>query len=317
TGPAGYPAAQFVDKDLLIAGRDLIYGEGLGSAPGLATAGVGNFDDIIFGDLGVITQDVSGPRDTTKAVPAKPQKISTTLLTANATSNGVLNVDSKALQNGADDTIYGNLDRDILVGGPGNDAIDGGEQDDRIFGDNVSMVRTLGDYTSPHFQTLAGTLRDSRSDEAPFPTAGASGQLLVDGTPRTYRGPDYRPWWSEYDVTNLWHDFAADPQEGSHWAGSFGNDYIAGNKGNDVILGELGNDVIQGDGSIDFISKATNQETGATAALGGCVGAFRTPGGPADPTGPLTVSASYEAATDGQDYIEGNGGDDVIFGGLD
>src|SRR5690606_27431133 len=46
------------------------------------------------------------------------------------------------------------------------------------------------------------------------------------------------------------------------------------------------------------------------------VGAARTPGGPEDPIGPLTVVASFEAATDGEDYIEGGGGSDIIFGGL-
>ena len=30
----------------------------------------------------------------------------------------------------------------------------------------------------------------------------------------------------------------------------------------------------------------------------------------------LVVTASFEAASDGDDYIEGNGGDDVIFGNL-
>ena len=59
-GPAGYPAAKFPDKDLLVAGNDLLYGEGPGSAPSGDGTTIGNNDDIIFGDLGVVTQDVSG-----------------------------------------------------------------------------------------------------------------------------------------------------------------------------------------------------------------------------------------------------------------
>src|SRR5207248_2738833 len=146
-GPSGYPAAQFKNKDGLAAGNDLLYGEGPGSATYATTNTVGNDDDIIFGDLGVVTQDVSGARDVTKAVPATPQKISTTSIgeqssklsdkygapTADAAklvSIGVLNIDSKALQNGGNDWIYGNADRDLLVGGPGNDAIDGGVEND-------------------------------------------------------------------------------------------------------------------------------------------------------------------------------------------
>ncbi|HEY3485121.1 MAG TPA: hypothetical protein VGK49_07045, partial [Ilumatobacteraceae bacterium] len=235
-------------------------------------------------------------------------------------SNGVLRIDSKALQNGGDDWIYGNVDRDVLIGGPGHDAADGGYQDDAIFGDNAEIVRTLNDFTSPHFQTLTGTLLYGRSDQAPFPTGNGSGGLLVDGIARRYRDPDDMPWWAEYDVVQLWHDFEAN--DGVHWAGSFGNDYLAGNLGNDVILGELGHDTIQGDGSVDWVSPGS-----PTVAFGGIpvvqrVGSFRTPGGPCvagstcDPVGPLTTYASIERTTDGEDYIEGNGGNDTVFGGL-
>lgn len=38
--------------------------------------------------------------------------------------------------------------------------------------------------------------------------------------------------------------------------------------------------------------------------------------GAEDPVGPLTVIAHIELASDGEDYIEGGGGNDVIFGGL-
>jgi hypothetical protein len=164
-GPAGYAAAQFKNKDDLTAGNDLLYGEGPGSAGAAVTNTIGNDDDIIFADLGVVSQDVSGARDVTKAVPAKPQKISTTSIGAQGlVSTGVTSVESKALQNGGNDWVYGNVDRDLLIGGPGNDAVDGGLENDLIFGDNISFVRTLGDFTSPRFQTLTGTLLYSRSE---------------------------------------------------------------------------------------------------------------------------------------------------------
>jgi Ca2+-binding RTX toxin-like protein len=317
-GPSGYPAAQFKNRDLLLAGNDLLYGEGPGSAPSLATSGIGQDDDVIFGDLGVVTQDVSGARDTTKTVPSKPQKLQTTLFAAHSSSTGLVKIESKALQNGGNDWIYGNVDRDVLIGGTGDDAIDGGEQDDLIFGDNAVVVRTLGDTTSPRFQTLTGTLMYSRSDLTPGATADNSGVLLVDGTPRAYRDPDDVPWWAEYDVTDLWQTLDADL--GVAWAGSFGNDYIAGNKANDVIFGQLGNDTIQGDGSIDYVAHRLlddgTVDPAYNAALRGRVAAFRTPGGATDPIGPLTLYPSYEATTDGEDYVEGNGGNDLIFGGL-
>src|SRR5262245_17311451 len=227
-GPTGYPAAQFKNKDLLAAGNDLLYGEGPGSAPATLINTLGNDDDVILGDLGIVTQDVSEPRDVTKPVPAKPQKIQTTILSDQGgsvapVSKGVLSIDSAALQNGGSDWLYGNSDRDILVGGTqqagGIDAIDGGIENDLIFGDNVSLGRTYHDTTSLRFQALCGTLLYSRSDEptcAGFPAVNAdnSGQLLVDGVAQAFRDPNDVPWWAEYDVKNLWHDFSADPTVG-------------------------------------------------------------------------------------------------------
>src|SRR5205814_9458859 len=91
-------------------------------------------------------------------------------------------------------------------------------------------------------------------------------------------------------------------QGGSAPAGSFGDDYLAGGAGGDMIFGELGDDVIQGDGSIDYASP------GGAAGIGTRVGVSR------DATGALLVNPSFDAPTDGDDYVEGGGGADVIFG---
>ena len=327
-GPTGYPAAQYPDHDLLVAGNDLLYGEGPGSASYADGTIIGNDDDVIFGDLGVVTQDVSGARDTTKPLPLKYQALQTTLLEGGADNGtGIVAVDSRALQNAGNDWIYGNEGRDLLVGGAGDDAIDGGAQNDMILGDNVSMARRLGIWTSPRFQTLCGSLMYSRSDLT-NPCAGnaavteyASGQLLTNGIAQTYRTANDVPWWAEYAVTNLWHDFAAD--NGLKWVASFGNDYIAGGPANDVILGELGNDTVQGDGSIDWIAPGapttlngtlTLQRVAAYRTTPGCTGAVGST--ICDPTGTLVLYPSVERASDGEDYIEGNGGNDVLLGNL-
>ena len=307
------------DADLLVAGRDLLYGDG----PGTVSSGpTDDFADVIFGDFGFVEQFVAGPKDTTRA-PVGLQRIQTTAI---ATLSGI---QSKSLQNGADDTIYGGLGRDILIGGPGNDAIDGGAQDDLVFGDNVVLTwRPASDVTSLRFRSLSGTLLYSRTDLNNNTTFGydSSGQLLVTQTALPLREPDQdAPWWARYQVANLYQDFLMD--SGATGIGSFGDDYIAGGAGNDMIFGQLGNDTIQGDGSIDFVSRPdlADLATVNTAVLGGRVGASRATGacvtGPAgkpicEGTGALTVYASYEAASDGDDYIEGNGGNDVIFGGL-
>ena len=80
---------------------------------------------------------------------------------------------------------------------------------------------------------------------------------------------------------------------------------MAGGAGNDEIFGQLGNDVIQGDGSI--VSKVDGLPgTPAVSAARTNVGGLLE----------LVVVPSFEAASDGDDYIEGNGGDDVVFGNL-
>jgi hypothetical protein len=291
------------NADPLVAGRDLLYGDGADST---ASASADDYADVIFGDIGVVQQDEAGPRDTTRVPPAKPQRIQTTAISS------LRNVESKVVQNGADDFIYGGLGRDVLIGGPGSDAIDGGALDDLVFGDNVTLTWRLNDMTSLRFQTLIGTRLYSRTDldvlTNPSSSYDNSGQLLVDGIARDFRSPDPTiPWWAEYQVSDTYQNASMDL--GLSGVGSFGNDYMAGGAGNDLLFGQLGNDTIQGDGSIDFIS--TN---------GGRAGAFRTPGGcvltVCDPTGPLTVYPSAEATTDGDDYMEGGAGRDVVFGNL-
>ncbi|MGK2855290.1 MAG: hypothetical protein ACSLE3_14500, partial [Microbacteriaceae bacterium] len=306
-----------VVDDLLTAGGDLILGEGapglgLGSFPFAYTGPEGAFDDVIFGDHGAVDQNVADPNEP----DARPQKIQTTAIST------YLAIRSENLDKGGDDVIFGNLGRDVLVGGAGHDMVDGDEADDILFGDAVEFTRTAGDWTSPRFQTLCGELLYSRTDRlnACGGTVGEdnSGLLLVDGTPRAYRDPDGAPWWAEYDVTKLFHDFESDA--GTKWAATFGNDYLAGSEANDVILGQLGNDTIQGDGGIESAYKRRIDDHTAAYHVGasrtplGCVGAVGSI--VCDYTGVLTVVASFEAATDGEDYLEGNAGNDRVFGNL-
>jgi len=93
-------------------------------------------------------------------------------------------------------------------------------------------------------------------------------------------------------------------------ANRYGNDYIAGGAGNDEVFGQLGDDVIQGDGGIED-AFAGNSHAGASRSPDGANGTV------VDLVGDLDIVPSFEAsATDGQDYIEGNGGNDIVFGGL-
>ena len=289
-----------VNLDNLTAGNDLLYGE----APGVTTTDTfGDNNDVIFGDLGDVGQAVAGTRDTTKPVVLVPQRIETTLLART--------IVSQSLQNGADDTIYGNGGEDILIGGAGNDAIDGSTDRDLIVGDSVSFSRAghLGNYSNLRFQTLQGTQIYSTA-----PTT--AGQDLASGVPQA--DPRGHGAWGDYLIAPLDHSDVP-------ILNSFGNDYIAGGPADDVIFGELGNDTVQGDGSIDYISHVLmDNGLGAMIAnpaypLGGRVGVINVApnyaGNPfRDANNALVLRPSFDAPTDGQDYVEGGGGNDILFG---
>lgn len=182
---------------------------------------------------------------------------------------------------GGDDTLAGDAGDDVLVGGSGSDVISGAVGRDLIMGDNAMIDRqtTIGDKTNPRFRVL--------TDAQIYDTAeGTAGKVMVK--PDWQANPDGSPAWADFRITLL---------EMNVDAFTFGNDYIAGGAQDDTIFGQLGNDVIQGDGTTDI-----------TQTGGKRVSASR------DGTNTLLLNPSFDASTNGNDYIEGNGGNDVIFG---
>jgi Ca2+-binding RTX toxin-like protein len=231
---------------------------------------------------------------------------------------------------GDGDTLFGNEGEDVLVGGAGGDRIDGDADDDLIFGDNVELDRRgdlFGDITNPRFRVLLGQVIYSRNDIPAFlqglgalPASQFEvGQVLVDpDNASNYRDPDILvggdavPIWIDWEITLLDHDVATELANGNN----FGNDYIAGGSGHDQIFGQLGDDTIQGDGGIESL---VNDDT-AVGGRGPEVLIDLTPT-LTGVTAPGALAAPYftpseDAASDGDDYIEGNGGSDVIFGNL-
>lgn len=184
---------------------------------------------------------------------------------------------------GGVDTVYGDAGEDILIGGAGSDRVDGGFGDDLIFGDNVSLNLNpgSGDAIDPRFRTLTGTV---------IYGADAFAQVAGEFESGIQPVPGGRPAWSDWTITL---DQSLD-------SAKYGDDYIAGGADDDTIFGQLGDDTIQGDGSIDS----------AVADWSNRVKAYR------DTDGTLVVTPSFEAGTDGDDYIEGNSGNDVILGNL-
>ncbi|MHC4618339.1 MAG: hypothetical protein ACYTEQ_11370 [Planctomycetota bacterium] len=184
---------------------------------------------------------------------------------------------------GASDIIFGGPDEDVLVGGDDDDIIDGGTEDDLIFGDNVRLDRSgdnFSDFTSPRFKALLGTLIYDEDDND-----------LVDGS-QDYLDPTGVPVWANWDIF-------IDDTAGFNY---YGDDYIVGGAHDDTIFAQMGDDTIQGDGSVEVTSG--DPETPS----------FVIPGFFVDET-PVIFDV-FEAITDGDDYIEGNGGNDTIYGGL-
>src|SRR5262249_32539678 len=109
-------SSSYPNADQLAVGDDLLHG--------------GADDDIIFGDHGII--NVTEP-----PLPIRPTDYSV-----------IVSIASAVLDTGGDDTIFGDSDEDILIGGAnrlssgvrGGDNIDGGSESDLIFGDNVTLT---------------------------------------------------------------------------------------------------------------------------------------------------------------------------------
>ncbi len=187
---------------------------------------------------------------------------------------------------GGADTVFGDGGADVLIGGAFADAVDGGADDDLIFGDNVHLVRRPAGFDprdlDPTIKALLGTV-----------IYDGNGTALINQA-LLFADPRIAAPWAELEIVDLDHSLAIQDAAGT----SFGNDYLAGGADDDVIFGQLGDDTIQGDGSI--LGKLAGAPVGATRL----------------PDGTLGLTASFEADTDGDDYVEGNGGDDVIFGNL-
>ncbi len=255
--------------DTSLGGPDTIYGSAkddviLGGTAGDTIHGnTGN--DLVFGDFGTVQ---FGSVSVTRLGVTTAYK--EYALYATTTDDSL----------GGPDTVYGDEDEDVVAGGAYGDNLDGGPQDDLIFGDNVLLDRRgslLNDFSNPRFRTVAGAMYD------------VNGNATVNSASQGFPAAMGTPAWANWKMTLLDNDAAVEAAHGTN----FGDDSIAGGADDDQIFGQLGNDTIQGDGSIT---------SGAGASR--------------DVDNNLILAPSFEAATDGDDYIEGNGGADVIFGGL-
>ena len=298
------------------SGNDVLLGGGAGDE---IHAGAGA--DLVFGDQGlavgnggVYIPELSLPPLAAELLLAGQRTLVFTAI--NTTTNIGSGNDLVYGEDGSDvilgqqgnDVVFAGNGDDILIGGSnvhsaldGDDRLDGGAGHDAIAGDNADIYYRP-DNLDVRFATLTGATLYS---EVPGATEGHSQTVSVDAQGRPLNAdPDgvlpqnataQLPIHREYRIRLLDHSAALEQQPADRDVRVWGDDYIAGGANDDEIFGQLGNDVIQGDASI------LGSQAGTRISSGGA----------------LILQPSVEnLGTDGEDYIEGGGGNDVIFGNL-
>ena len=249
----------------------------------------GDLPDLIIGGLGNDTISGAGASDILIGDAARIIYDSAGLVP--------IEIETIDRANGGSDIIFGQADDDLIIGGSNFDWLDGGLDRDLIFGDNVLLRLNVGSGNSidPRFRALVGPI---------IYDANGLAQVTPEFAEAIQPVPGGRPAWADWTITL------------DQTSQNFGDDYMAGGGGNDTLFGQLGDDTIQGDGSIDSAvdDSTVTKPVGVTRSSNGTIAL--TPTLTASSIGKLTLVASFEAATDGDDYIEGNGGNDVIFGNL-
>ncbi|MCI0535950.1 MAG: hypothetical protein L0Z50_12060 [Verrucomicrobiales bacterium] len=266
------------------AGNDLVFG---GTADDTITAGAGN--DILFGDHGKIWGDIA---------------LNWTSLPRNLAPFQYQSIATKLADLGGNDLIYGDAGQDIVIGGQGDDTLYGGADDDDLFGGhNVANGDDANDRIDGGLgvDVIAGDNASilRRTDPINLRVRSLNGSLLYDTFGNAMVNPEALPDPRRNNIGAQTRDVLLYDHSDNTASSLFGNDYIAGGGGDDEIFAQLGDDTVQGDGSIGTVNSPTN--SGASRATDGT----------------LIIAPSFEAAaTDGDDYIEGGGGNDVQFGNL-
>src|SRR5262245_58371101 len=318
-------------------GNDIVFG---GTAGDTISGSEGR--DLIFGDHGAVV-GIAQLGDGTFVYADHLPRIDTTLLPLHFAVRpfdlhpfGWTSINTSAADGGAADLIRGNAEDDVIVGGQGADRILGDDGNDDIIGGHTGF---LTPFALGSALTIGARFGAGGSDTGDTIDAGAGNDWIAGDNAIVLRtgssvGPRFRVLQSQtifdangndlvvdngdvYDMAvwqldpNFRYDLAGqdvNPTSGNEERyielfdhttvpvpGVFGSDNIAGGAEDDVIFGQLGNDTIQGDGStIDNAGNTTIDVLHTRMSVEDLVGIGR----------------------DARDWIEGNGGDDTIFGGL-
>jgi len=258
------------------AGNDLIMG---GTSGDTISAGAGN--DLIFGDHGRVTGNI------------QLTQLPLNTFTPDFTFTSIATQTSDL---GGDELIRAGGGDDIVIGGQGFDKILGEAGDDDIIGGHtVADGNDTGDWIDGGSgnDTIAGDNayihREPRTTDTRWRTLAGTTILGADGNGVVTSTPQVDPSGTAKRTVTLFNHTSTTA------SGVFGNDRIAGGSDNDTIFGQLGDDAIQGDGAIVDPLGAMIYDIASTR---------------------LSADDFDGPGRDGDDYIEGGGGNDVIMGNL-
>ncbi|MDO8630793.1 MAG: calcium-binding protein, partial [Phycisphaerales bacterium] len=191
-------------------------------------------------------------------------------------------IDMAVADAGGDDFIRGNAGDDIIIAGQGDDTVYGDANDDDIIGGHnvAGGIDELNPADSTNDRLDGGSENDviagdnawiiRRGDAVSPRVRMLSGTTLynADGSAAVTGAAQAIPTGAAS------RDIVLLDHSTTATSDTFGNDFIAGGAHDDLIFGQLGEDTIQGDSTIDH----------------------------------SLTAGSLSLTTDGDDYIEGNGG---------
>ncbi|WP_431024660.1 hypothetical protein [Halomonas sp. H5] len=227
-----------------------------------------------------------------------------------------------------------------------NDLMDGGSGSDVMLGDNGTIWRRDATTSERHYQLNGETIHL-------MPGVGEEPDTLSGYPDLDLGSQGTDPNWSFGRlITLLDHDHAIQDAGGADR--TFGDDAMAGGADGDMLFGSLGDDVIQGDGSLEILDPfglgdllvlweldaTSGWQPETLTTLGDLVDGLETndidPLRDSGEAGPQAFDLQMgdgqlnevdnpllalrfniiERASDDDDYIEGNGGSDLLYGGL-
>jgi serralysin len=154
---------------------------------------------------------------------------------------------TSAIAGMGDDSISGNDDHDVLIGGAGSDVINAGAGNDHIYGGGTTV--TPGDG--------ADLLRGGGGTDYLQGNAGDDTLDGGDGSDRLYGGADDDSLFGNTGNDSIQGNLGNDRIDGGDGddflRGGQGDDTIQGNAGNDIVMGDLGNDWIDGGRGFDTL----------------------------------------------------------------